>query len=161
MRKNKTALCAAFASLNSNEKILAIRSELERGIEGAFRLGLPFEFDNSINTVEFDDLCLYFSPERDKIILAFIYPGRTVPKELRIPGVNLPYNALEIEEFIEYLYKNEIDFEQEKLNEYVVMIKLNGIVFYFDLTNQDRRIDITYSSTAIAAQRPIPSVTFR
>lgn len=154
MQKNKKALCAALASLNSHPTILKIRSELEGGIESAFRLGLPFEFDifdNSISTVNFDDLCFYFSPERDKIILAFIYPGRTASKELRLPGLNLPYNYLAIEEFIEYLYNNKMEFERENLNEYVNSIKLNGIIFYFDLTNPDRRIDITHSSAATAA----------
>lgn len=152
MRKSKIALCAAFASLPSHPPILKIRSELERGIENAFRLGLPFEFFklDTADVVRFDDLSFYFSPEHDKVILVFVYPGSTVSKKLILPGIDVPFSALQIDEFCSFLEHGGVKFDRSELNTSVSNINLNGSVFYFDLTNQDRRIDLTHSPVAAA-----------
>lgn len=152
MRKNKIALCAAFASLPSHPAISKIRSELERGIENAFRLGLPFEFFklDTADVVRFDDLSFYFSPERDNIILVFVYPGSTQSKKLILPGLNVPFNSLGIDEFGSFLEHGGFKFDRSVLNAAVSTINLNGSVFYFDLTCSDRRIDITNSSVGAA-----------
>jgi hypothetical protein len=151
MRKSKRAVCAALVSLTSHPTILKIRSELEEGIENAFRTGFPFEFDNLVNAVRFDDLCFYFSPEHDRIILVFVYPGSTVPERLLLPGLDVPLDDLEVEEFRIFLDRKRIEFVKSELNKIVSTIKVNGSVFYFDLTCSDRRVDITNSSVAAAA----------
>ncbi|WP_186416763.1 hypothetical protein [Bosea sp. CS1GBMeth4] len=153
MRKSKMALCAAFASLPSHPAILKIRSELERGIENVFRLGLPFEFFrlDTADVVRFDDLSFYFSPEHDKIILVFVYPGSTQSEKLILPGVDASFSSIEIDEFGSFLEHGGVKFDRSDLNSAVSTIKLNGSVFYFDKTCSDRRIDITNFSVGESA----------
>ena len=152
MPMKKMAAYAAFASLNSNSEIIKIRSELAMGIKNAFGLGLSFEFDHFIDAVKFDDLCFYFSKEHDRIILAFLYPGSTVPGRLRFPGVDLPLKQFELNQFCEFLNKSNVEFRREVFNQYVLTITISGVVFYFDLTNDDRRIDITNSYVVSGAR---------
>ncbi len=142
-------LYEALASLCSNTDLKAIRSGLTHGIEGAFRLGLPFEYDDLNHAVNFGDLCLYFS-EVGKINLAFVYPGSTSPKRLIVPGINLPYHPFELSEFEQYLDEIGKEFYEDDLSDLVSTISLSGIVFHFDRSG-DRRIDITAAFVAADA----------
>lgn len=139
-------LYEALASLCSNTELQAIQSELTHGIEGAFRLGLGFEYDDLNHAVNFGDLCIYFSQE-DKIKLAFVYPGSTLPERLIIPGINLSYHPIELSSFRQYLDEAGKEFHNDDLNDWVSTISLNGIVFFFD-RGGDRRIDITAAFAA-------------
>lgn len=94
------------------------------------------------NAVNFGDLCLYYS-NAGKLILACLYPGSTIPRRLYIPGINLPYRTLPIDDFCRFLEDAGKDFQKGDLNDLVATVSVDGIVFCFDRSSDDRRIDLT------------------